>query len=347
MSDTWANLAGLTTKTYSDSWMRMARPPARTRHVETGRRRSSTGTARRLIAACGIALVGSALAATAWMTSAPWSSLERAVAGDQSTLGAEAPVESATTALVGRSEGPMAEALARSRPASRGDDFGGTDRAWPFVAVDPERQVEPPPLPGAPIAEANQFHVVGPGETLLGIAIDLGVDAERLVAANKLANRDALAVGQRLVVPAKDDAEARRRASNRGATLRPRFMWPLHGNVTTYFGELGGVWIGGRHTGLDIAAQEGQPLRAAEAGTVVDAGWAETRGLGNFILIDHGMGYRTLYAHLSEIRVKVGQDVLRGEHIGDAGNTGVSFGPHLHFELRVDGQTLDPLEYLP
>ncbi len=97
------------------------------------------------------------------------------------------------------------------------------------------------------------------------------------------------------------------------------------------------------HAGMDFSANIGTPVYATGNGTVVSAKW---EGLyGNCITIDHGFGYVTLYAHLSKIRVKKGQKVTRGEIIGDVGSTGKSTGPHLHYEVHVNGQIVNPVNY--
>jgi murein DD-endopeptidase MepM/ murein hydrolase activator NlpD len=121
-------------------------------------------------------------------------------------------------------------------------------------------------------------------------------------------------------------------------------LWPASGPITTYFGQVG--WASPRgHTGLDIAAPFGAPVIAAAAGQVSLAGWT-SGGYGNLIIIDHGNGRQTLYAHLSQINVQPGQWVNRGQSIGRIGSTGFSTGPHLHFEVRQDGLPRDPLTYL-
>ena len=98
------------------------------------------------------------------------------------------------------------------------------------------------------------------------------------------------------------------------------------------------------HTGLDFRASSGTPLQAARSGEVVFAGWRG--GYGNCTIIDHGGGIATLYAHQSAIRVEAGQEVTRGEVIGAAGSTGFATGPHLHFEVRVNGVPANPMPYL-
>jgi hypothetical protein len=100
------------------------------------------------------------------------------------------------------------------------------------------------------------------------------------------------------------------------------------------------------HPGLDLYALYGDPIYAADAGLVVYAGW-NSWGYGNMVVIDHGNGWHTLYAHFSEINVSCGQAVGQGEVIGLAGSTGRSTGPHLHFEMRAEGGRVNPWGYLP
>jgi murein DD-endopeptidase MepM/ murein hydrolase activator NlpD len=111
--------------------------------------------------------------------------------------------------------------------------------------------------------------------------------------------------------------------------------------ATTFFGPRDNRF----HTGLDYPAKLGTPVRAAAAGTVVFAG-ADASGYGLLVTIDHRDGLRTLYAHLSKIRVRIGQSVATGVMIGQVGSTGRSFGPHLHFEVRLRDAALDPMPSL-
>ncbi len=118
------------------------------------------------------------------------------------------------------------------------------------------------------------------------------------------------------------------------------WIWPANGTLTSPFGYR---W-GRMHEGIDISLAEGTPLRAAKAGNVVIA--AYTGGYGNYTCIDHGGGLSSCYAHQSSYAVSPGDSVSQGEVIGYSGNTGSSTGPHLHFEIRVNGSAVDPLGYL-
>lgn len=117
--------------------------------------------------------------------------------------------------------------------------------------------------------------------------------------------------------------------------------WPTNGSVTSGFGYR---W-GSLHAGIDIANGIGTPIRAAKGGTIILAGW--NGGYGNCIVIDHGGGFSTLYAHMTRLRASDGQRVSQGDLIGDMGSTGNSTGSHLHFETRVNGSPQDPTRYLP
>jgi murein DD-endopeptidase MepM/ murein hydrolase activator NlpD len=118
------------------------------------------------------------------------------------------------------------------------------------------------------------------------------------------------------------------------------FIWPVSGPVVSPFGMR---W-GRMHEGIDISAGSGSPVAAAAAGTVISAGYLG--GYGNLVVIDHGGGLATAYAHLSGYAVGGGQSVSQGQVVGYVGCTGHCYGPHLHFEVRVNGAAVDPLGYL-
>jgi murein DD-endopeptidase MepM/ murein hydrolase activator NlpD len=117
-------------------------------------------------------------------------------------------------------------------------------------------------------------------------------------------------------------------------------VWPVHGTLTSGFGPR---W-GRMHEGIDIAGGSGTPIAAAATGTVISAGWSG--GYGQLVVLDHGNGLSTAYAHLSSIAVSAGQTVPQGSVVGGMGTTGSSTGVHLHFEVRVNGSAVDPLGYL-
>lgn len=117
-----------------------------------------------------------------------------------------------------------------------------------------------------------------------------------------------------------------------------QFIWPAGGTITQYF-----TWY---HPGVDIANRAAPGIAAADGGTVVVAGWPDGAGYGNRVVIDHGNGYTSLYAHLSNIYVSVGATVSRGQLLGQMGSTGRSSGIHLHLEIHYNGVALNPLAIL-
>ena len=127
-----------------------------------------------------------------------------------------------------------------------------------------------------------------------------------------------------------------------------KLEWPVEGRYYVSSGYVGRISPVGNgyefHTGIDIPAPEGYEIRAAEDGTVINAGWIN--GYGNTVIIDHGGGISTLYAHNSSVEVENGQSVHRGDVIALCGSTGYATGSHCHFEVRVNGEHTDPWEYL-
>jgi murein DD-endopeptidase MepM/ murein hydrolase activator NlpD len=138
---------------------------------------------------------------------------------------------------------------------------------------------------------------------------------------------------------------AQARAASQQGTFTPvpsssGLIWPVNAPVTSPFG-----WRWGRmHEGIDLGAPSGTPIHAAASGTVIYCGWEG--GYGNLTVIDHGNNLATAYGHQSSIAVACGQQVTQGQTIGYVGSTGHSTGPHLHFEVRVNGNAVDPLGYL-
>jgi murein DD-endopeptidase MepM/ murein hydrolase activator NlpD len=151
---------------------------------------------------------------------------------------------------------------------------------------------------------------------------------------------EALAAQSATLAAAIRDAQAGAGSIGTGAPSAAGFIWPVEGVVVSGYGMR---W-GRLHEGIDIAAATGTPIWAAAAGTVIYAGWLG--GYGNLVVLDHGNGLSTAYAHASAILVSVGRRVFQGETIAVVGSTGNSSGPHLHFEVRVNGVAVDPLLYL-
>ena len=123
-------------------------------------------------------------------------------------------------------------------------------------------------------------------------------------------------------------------------------IWPISGEITSPFGWRVHPITGDSrfHSGIDIAGDYGDPIRAAASGTVIYAGWIS--GYGNAVIIDHGGGVTTLYGHNQSLAVSEGQTVAQGQVISYCGSTGNSTGPHCHFEVRVNGEPVSPLSYL-
>jgi murein DD-endopeptidase MepM/ murein hydrolase activator NlpD len=150
---------------------------------------------------------------------------------------------------------------------------------------------------------------------------------------------EALAAQSAVLAEAIQNAQASAGSTGTGVSASG-FIWPVNGAVVSGFGMR---W-GRMHEGIDISAPTGTPIWAAAAGTVIHAGWLG--GYGNLVVVDHGNGLATAYAHASVILVAVGQSLAQGETLSLVGSTGNSSGPHLHFEVRVNGVAVDPLLYL-
>ncbi|MBE3519472.1 MAG: peptidoglycan DD-metalloendopeptidase family protein [Firmicutes bacterium] len=144
-----------------------------------------------------------------------------------------------------------------------------------------------------------------------------------------------------------EEIERLQAQSSRPGKANLSMIWPVQGTITSYFGNRIHPILGDArfHAGIDIAAGYGTPIRAAEDGRVLVARYEG--GYGNYVVLDHGGGISTVYAHCQSLLVKVGQEVTRGQVIAKVGSTGLSTGPHLHFEVRVQGQPTNPLNYLP
>lgn len=147
---------------------------------------------------------------------------------------------------------------------------------------------------------------------------------------------------------AKIQSESKSTSSETSKYDGGEMAWPVPSchTITSYFGyRIHPIYGYSKlHTGLDIGASYGASIVAANSGTVIMAGWYG--GYGNCVIIDHGGGITTLYGHNSSLSVSYGQTVSRGQHIANAGSTGNSTGPHCHFEVRVNGNYVDPLNYL-
>jgi len=216
------------------------------------------------------------------------------------------------------------------------------------------------PKPKAEAKTASTFHTVVKGETLYGIARSYRVPLPELLAANHMRESDILHIGQRLLIPqaalaapgatpsgaraagaaeAADVGAALSKNAPKGAA-KIELEWPVKGMLYAKFGKKGKEV----HDGIDLAAPLGTWVKAAAAGKVLYAG--EQKGYGNIVIIEHSAGVVTLYAHNHELRTQTGATVAAGAVIATVGQSGRTSGPHLHFELRVNGIPVDPLPYL-
>jgi len=191
------------------------------------------------------------------------------------------------------------------------------------------------------------------GETIENIARRYSIDAEAIVKQNNLASIEDAVDGKSLVLPGAKPLIANNRyiASNRSAQERgevPQLMqtagklvWPTTGNISQYYRA--------GHYAIDIANREKPMIVASKSGTVITAADGWNGGYGNYVIIDHGDGMQTLYAHCDYVTVSVGDEVKAGDVLGRMGNTGRVYGAtgiHVHFEVRVNGVKQNPLAYL-
>ncbi|MFH0840731.1 MAG: peptidoglycan DD-metalloendopeptidase family protein [bacterium] len=196
------------------------------------------------------------------------------------------------------------------------------------------------------------LHTVSRGENMGYIAKYYDIDAGKIMTANNISNANQLSIGQEIIIPDGSKQGSRTIASptapSGSAVATPKesakpvygtkMNWPTEGHrITQYYS-----W---RHNGLDIANKAGTAIYAADAGTVEIAGW-NAYGYGNQIVINHGGGKKTRYAHLSSFAVSVGASVSKGQYIAGMGSTGRSTGSHLHFEVMFNGTRYNPLNYI-
>jgi murein DD-endopeptidase MepM/ murein hydrolase activator NlpD len=220
--------------------------------------------------------------------------------------------------------------------------------------------------------DEGAFHIVGPGETLRLICDVYGLDRDKVAKINRISSAHPLKEGDSIFLPAEallaDNDQPKSNGSSKNAragkgksptnegltaladAIRghrdpsvPQLKFPVsHGVLTSPFGHRWGKF----HKGLDIAAPVGTPVLACADGRVMFTGSRKRfRRYGNTVLINHGKGAYTYYAHLSEILVKKNQKVRKGQKIALVGNTGRSTGPHLHLEVRVVNNVFNPLAY--
>ncbi len=182
--------------------------------------------------------------------------------------------------------------------------------------------VTPRPVPGIPAVPAG-VRVAQMSAAVL--PVDVGSEPESAV--------------RRLAVLPRDPRRLPSRGARASLVASP-LLWPATGDLSSFFG----LRWNAQHRGIDIAAPPGAPIFAARFGRVVLAGWYG--GYGLTVILDHGGGLQTLYAHASAVLVRPGQQVRAGQLIARVGDTGNSTGPHLHFEFRINGRPVNPLRYL-
>jgi murein DD-endopeptidase MepM/ murein hydrolase activator NlpD len=183
-------------------------------------------------------------------------------------------------------------------------------------------------------------YTVKKGDSISKISAAMGVPKEAILDANDIQN-DAIAQGAVLFIPG-----ARMKREELKMAMGDLFIYPIRGRLTSPFGWRNDPISGVRrhHSAVDLAAPTGTPIRAAQDGRVSVVGSNPTYGL--FVILEHGAGYQTMYAHMNVISVKQGVYVIQGSRIGDVGSTGYSTGPHLHFAVYKNGRPVNPLEFL-
>lgn len=182
-------------------------------------------------------------------------------------------------------------------------------------------------------------------EQLSSLLLEYRVNPVEVARANDLRSPADIRPGMLLFLPRVEPDAAMERLS-KVRELENTYLWPLQGRITSYFGRRNlGMGTSSFHRGVDVAAPYGSTITAARTGTVAFAGWS-TQGYGYLVKIRHAGGAETWYGHNSKILVRVGQYVRQGEPIGLVGSTGISTGPHLHFELHERGRPVDPLSQL-
>ena len=225
--------------------------------------------------------------------------------------------------------------------------------------------------PGTVLSVPNQdgvLYKVKKNDTLDRIAKRFGSYAEAIQTANGLKSGEGLTAGREVFVPgakpfdetAEESPRQQQPAKKTGKTkvkvkvpsytgpvYSRSFVWPVVGRINSRFGWRGDPFSGRRrdwHTGLDIKGPTGRPIVASKSGVVTYAGWMS--GYGRTVVVDHGGGYTTLYAHCSRLYVRPGSRVKQGQSIAAVGSTGRSTGSHCHFEVRVNGRPVNPLKVL-
>jgi lipoprotein NlpD len=195
------------------------------------------------------------------------------------------------------------------------------------------------------------YHVVKRGENLFRIGKAYDFTYQELARINRIADVNQVEVGQKVFIPGATrqlpveiitptSVSLKRSAPSGSSKGNGTLPWPISGTVSSGFGPRGESF----HDGIDILAPEGTPVLAVDDGEVMYSD--QLRGYGNIIILRHGGGIASVYAHNDKNRVREGQTVARGETIAEVGSTGRASAPHLHFEVRRDNIAEDPLNYL-
>jgi murein DD-endopeptidase MepM/ murein hydrolase activator NlpD len=192
-------------------------------------------------------------------------------------------------------------------------------------------------------AVTGLLYVVAQDDELSTLAEKYEVDYQTIWFANALDSRE-LTPGALLVIPGAKMPNPLLRAkpvSRRGSQENSGFIWPLLGRISSVYGMRNGTM----HRGVDITGRTGTPIFAVASGTVISSGWAGSYGY--MVKLQHKSGIKTLYAHASRLKVAKGDSVNQGDVIAYVGSTGYSTGPHLHFEVIVNGSNVNPISRLP
>lgn len=239
--------------------------------------------------------------------------------------------------------GTLSYALAANRPQPAAAPVAKVAATSPAKSVTPA-PAKKPTVPEAP-AQPVRRYIVQPGDSLWEVASRYGITLGDLLSANpQVDNPGHVQIGQELLLPPTTlttPAGGGAVAANALPSPGDHFAWPVLAPISSPFGPRGGR----NHNGLDLAANTGDPIKAARDGEVVLSGWVQ--GYGETVILKHEDGTQTLYGHCSRRLVQTGERVRLGEVIAEVGSTGNSTGPHLHFEIIVNNKQYDPLLYLP